>query len=299
MVREPVGWLSGAVHGLSRNTDGFGKPSYGKSLLLCTLGLIFVVNGILGADENRTYIIRFYQRFDRNSDGRLEPKEWRSSRSSDAVERAIEDAGLDPDEAVPLKTLIDSRLRGSSRSRDDDKDRGYRAKIGYERLDEDEIPDWFRELDRDRDGQVAMAEFATKWTDKLVADFLNLDINRDGLITPKELEEGAESNGSSSLASTQSSRDRYESSRSDRDKSSGDSATKKAVPKSSGEESASDIPEAYLNYAKNICKKYDENEDGFLTEDEWSEMSRDPSDADLNRDRKITHVEYARWISKK
>lgn len=276
------------------------KPSYYCTpLVLCTLGLNFVVSGLLGADENRTYVIRFYQRFDKNSDGRLEPKEWRSSRSSDAVERAIEDAGLDPDEAVSLKTLIDSRLKGSSRSRDDDgKDRGYRSKIGHQRLDED-IPDWFRDRDRDRDGQVAMAEFATKWTDKLVAEFLELDINRDGLITPKEVEEGAESNGSSSLASAQSSRDRHESSRSDRDKSSGDSATKKTASKSSGEESPADISEAYLNYAKSICKKYDENEDGFLTKSEWSEMSRDPSDADVNGDRKITPIEYARWISKK
>jgi len=49
------------------------------------------------------------------------------------------------------------------------------------------LPGWFYELDVDRDGQVEMSEFATKWTTAKLKEFTSLDRNDDGLLTPSEV----------------------------------------------------------------------------------------------------------------
>ena len=43
------------------------------------------------AAEDRATLTQFYRRYDKNSDGRLEPKEWKSSRMAKAIEEAILD----------------------------------------------------------------------------------------------------------------------------------------------------------------------------------------------------------------
>jgi subtilisin-like proprotein convertase family protein len=49
------------------------------------------------------------------------------------------------------------------------------------------LPGWFYELDENHDRQVAMAEFATEWTDEKIQEFLALDTNDDGLLTSSEV----------------------------------------------------------------------------------------------------------------
>ncbi len=49
------------------------------------------------------------------------------------------------------------------------------------------LPGWFYELDEDRDGQIAMAEFATDWTNEKLEEFRLLDSNDDGLLTAAEV----------------------------------------------------------------------------------------------------------------
>ncbi len=49
------------------------------------------------------------------------------------------------------------------------------------------LPGWFYERDADRDGQVAMSEFAQDWTDATLAEFARLDLNGDGLLTDTEV----------------------------------------------------------------------------------------------------------------
>ncbi len=49
------------------------------------------------------------------------------------------------------------------------------------------LPGWFYELDADRDGQVAMSEFATEWTEGKLQEFSSLDTNSDGLLTASEV----------------------------------------------------------------------------------------------------------------
>jgi len=50
-------------------------------------------------------------------------------------------------------------------------------------------------------------------------------------------------------------------------------------------------------YAQRIVDRYDKNQDGSLTEDEYSKMLMSPLAADLDKDGKIDLIEYARWMS--
>jgi hypothetical protein len=60
----------------------------------------------------------------------------------------------------------------------------YRFLTPKERLPEG-LPDFFAN-DRDNDGQVSMAEYASSWTEARLAEFNRWDLNGDGLITPAE-----------------------------------------------------------------------------------------------------------------
>jgi TolA-binding protein len=55
----------------------------------------------------------------------------------------------------------------------------------------------------------------------------------------------------------------------------------------------------YLKYSTAYIKKYDDNGDGVLTENEWSKMPVDYSDADTNYDGKITPTEMALLLMKR
>lgn len=52
----------------------------------------------------------------------------------------------------------------------------------------------------------------------------------------------------------------------------------------------------YHHYAQRIISRYDTNNSGDLTDNEWKSMLIDPSPADLNQDGKVTAHEYARWL---
>ena len=49
------------------------------------------------------------------------------------------------------------------------------------------VPGWFFELDANDDGQIAMSEFATEWTDEKMAEFKSFDMNEDALLTINEI----------------------------------------------------------------------------------------------------------------
>ena len=53
--------------------------------------------------------------------------------------------------------------------------KSYRVKTVTERLPKG-LPEWFARSDADADGQVAMAEFATSWSDAVLKDFAQFDL---------------------------------------------------------------------------------------------------------------------------
>lgn len=66
--------------------------------------------------------------------------------------------------------------------------KSYRFKTPKERAPSG-LPSFFSR-DADGDGQISMHEYATSWNDRLAAEFVRLDLNGDGVITPKEAASG-------------------------------------------------------------------------------------------------------------
>jgi len=66
------------------------------------------------------------------------------------------------------------------------KDVARRFRTAVEFLPEG-LPHWFHTKDVNRDGQIAMAEYATDWNDDKVSDYQKWDLNGDGMIIPSEV----------------------------------------------------------------------------------------------------------------
>lgn len=62
---------------------------------------------------------------------------------------------------------------------------------------------------------------------------------------------------------------------------------------------SSGVDARYLAYYQKLLEKYDSSGDGWLTADEWSKMSKDPAEADTDKDGQITILELAKWSIKK
>ncbi|HID78151.1 MAG TPA: EF-hand domain-containing protein [Planctomycetaceae bacterium] len=137
------------------------------------------------------YMLR---RYDRDQSGALERKEWDALR-----ERGRDPASYDRNrDGVITVDEIAARMGdyGRSRSRDSDSSgtngsdnaparHSYRQRSPVELLPEG-LPDWFIERDANKDGQVAMAEYASFWSESKAGEFARLDVNGDGIITPQE-----------------------------------------------------------------------------------------------------------------
>jgi hypothetical protein len=60
-----------------------------------------------------------------------------------------------------------------------------------------------------------------------------------------------------------------------------------------------DVPPKVVKYAVAFIKRYDANNDGVLTENEWKEMNSDYSSADVDRDGRITPLELGAALNRR
>ncbi len=103
-------------------------------------------------------------RFDLNRNGRLESQEAQSLGISPGQIDLDRDGELSRDELEEILTEMQDEAGDFSEG----------------------LPGWFFELDTNRDGQVAMAEFTSEWTDEKSQEFALFDTNGDGLLTTSE-----------------------------------------------------------------------------------------------------------------
>jgi Ca2+-binding EF-hand superfamily protein len=242
--------------------------------------------------------------FDRNRDGyiTLNEMEYRYAQrrvdyeggSSTASSRS--DSGKSSDK--------DDKPESRWRARRDDDRKSYRVPAPIEGTKEG-LPDWFPRDDIDGDGQVARAEFTVTWSDSVMSDFRQFDLNEDGMITPQEClkagENGVVRGSSVDAASTDSSADSDSSPGDSASSSSGDSSGSAAasVRRSPAPATSVNIDSRYLKYCQLLVAKYDKNGDKVLVRDEWVSMSKDPTAADADGNGRITVEEFASWSMKR
>ena len=148
------------------------------------------------------------RRLDRNRNDVLDREEWgkiggdpgKSDTNGDGVLTVDELAvhlsnyaqGTSPAARPSDRTEAPSRKQSTSSgqaSRKADSRRSYRFLTATERVAKllpGNLRDWFLQNDRDGDGQIAMHEFASNWSATRTREFARLDLNNDGLVTPKE-----------------------------------------------------------------------------------------------------------------
>lgn len=125
--------------------------------------------------------------FDRDRDGRLSQHELalrcaqrRTSIPPGPMRRDSQDA-----------TAIPKRVKDVDRN-EKEKPRLFDKRSSYRTGDKDGIvrpaslPDWFINLDANRDNQISMNETGWKWNEDTLTGFFLFDTNRDGYITSKE-----------------------------------------------------------------------------------------------------------------
>jgi Ca2+-binding EF-hand superfamily protein len=204
-----------------------------------------------------------------------------------------------------------STSSSSSSSSSNDERATYRATTVKERLaKEKDLPSWFGTIDMNVDGQIAMAEYSTSWSDSVAREFNRFDLNGDGFITPKECLKASQggavrgagssaggSSGSRSSTVATSATPSPSSSSSTTAASSTGTSTASTTPASGAANVASGAPidARTLTFSVNWVKTNDRNGDGVLSKDEWESMSKNPSAADLDKDGKITPDEHARY----
>ncbi len=237
--------------------------------------------------------------FDRNRDGliTLNEMEYRYAqrRVNNEGGSGTASSGKDPRKPSDKDKTPEARWR---ERRDDDR-KSYRVQAPIEGTQEG-LPPWFPRDDADGDGQVAMAEFSVSWTDSVMSDFSQFDLNQDGMITPQEClkagADGAVRGDSIGATSTDSSAKSVSSSAGSA--SSPSSASTASSRPSPAPTTPTRIDPRYLKYCQSLVAKYDKNGDKVLVRDEWVSMSKDPSAADVDGNGRITVEEYAGWSMK-
>lgn len=154
-----------------------------------------------GSSKMARYAESIMRRYDRNRNGYLDKEEWKSMSGSPEksdknkdgkISRSELEAGLEAyAKARSSSSGSDKSRSGSSRSKSKSGSPGsleHRFLTTDERLAElgVDASSSFVRSDKNRDGQLQMAEFAYSWSQDKLDEFKDYDLNGDGVITPQE-----------------------------------------------------------------------------------------------------------------
>ena len=244
-------------------------------------------DGFITKDELSSRFAGNPMDFDRNKDGRLSEAEL-------AVRYARRREG---EEAARADSKRDYRRKDDRRRKDEKEVDIYGGRTSYRVTEPKALPEglpgFFTDKDRNGDGQVTMPEFASEWTDQLVAEFDKSDLNNDGTITAAEALK-AVANGMSVSAPANSVSSSSGSSSSSSRSSSPTTSTR--VSAAAVSTNGGQLSERNAKYAERIISRYDKNKDGALVASEWKDMLMNPAPADANRDGRVTIQEYGFYI---
>ncbi|HBJ34786.1 MAG TPA: hypothetical protein DDZ51_08490 [Planctomycetaceae bacterium] len=235
--------------------------------------------------------------FDRNGDGKLSASELAVRAARMRIAQV---------EVAQSQSRKESDKRGSRTAKPAEIPDPYKGRKSFATLSRklpEGLPGWFAEKDVDGDQQISMAEYSKNWTESLVAEFQNFDLNGDGFVTAQEclaaVRNGASASASSTavaMSSGASSTGSRSGSPSGSSRSSGSSPPAAASTTPAAAPVAGQPDQKTMDYVQKIISRNDKNKDGQLTADEWKDMLVDPSAADTNKDGRITALEYAQWI---
>jgi len=134
------------------------------------------------------YVGGLFKSYDKNKDGYLDEKEVDGMRRKPGKK-----ADANGDKKISKDELVDSYLekagqgksRNKSRSRDSGKrSSGSRGSSSSSAVGKVRSP--LTGKDKNKNGQIEMAEYATTWTVEMVEEFYKIDKNKDGVITKAE-----------------------------------------------------------------------------------------------------------------
>jgi hypothetical protein len=130
-------------------------------------------------------LVVFYVQLDTNGDKIIEPEEIQKNRSRSSIEAKVRASGMDPRRPFSLSVFISKRfklagIKSVHATRYATKYTTRRKSMQRITVD---LPQEYLALDANKDNQIGLYE----WPRSKFREFLELDTNNDGFLTPREM----------------------------------------------------------------------------------------------------------------
>lgn len=143
------------------------------------------------SDKDREYARGLLSKYDTNGNRVLDEDEWKQISGDPQKADTNRDKKITFDELVARVANKRREKEVGSRGNGYGDLRSYRLATASEKLPEEGLPSWFKDRDRNSDGQVSMHEWSRSWNNSTVRDFTSKDADGDGIITVAEALESA------------------------------------------------------------------------------------------------------------